>query len=85
MNDTKLAIANRPLIPLRLPQNGGAKNARLALIRTVVYANFYQWTPDNIVDGYLFLYRRHDVSFTKYKVADLLGVSLPTIRQYVDG
>lgn len=85
MNDTKLAIANRPLIPLRLPQNGGAKNARLALIRTVVYANFYQWTPDNIVDGYLFLYRRNDVSFTKYKVADLLGVSLPTIRQYVDG
>ena len=31
-----------PIVPLRLPRKGGAKNARLSLIKTAIYAYYYQ-------------------------------------------
>ena len=81
-----LSICN-PIVPLRFPcDQGGAKNARLALIRTVIYAYYYQWVPDDgLVDGYLFLNRRNDKAFSKYQVAAILGRDYETLCLHTYG
>lgn len=72
-----------PIVPLRLPCKGGAKNARLALIKAAICAYYYQWVPDDgIACGFLILDRRHDIPFTKYKLATILGSDYKTICQY---
>lgn len=81
-NKSQISLAVNPIVPLRLPCKGGAKNARLALIRTTIYAYYYQWVPDDgIACGFLIL-DRNSIPFTKYKLAKMLGRSLPAIRQY---
>ena len=81
-NKSQISLAVNPIVPLRLPCKGGAKNARLSLIKTAIYAYYYQWVPDDgIACGFLIL-DRNDIPFTKYKVATILGRSLPAIRQY---
>lgn len=81
MHQNSLAV--NPIVPLRLPYKGGAKNARLALIKAVIYAYYYQWVPDDgVACGFLILDRRHDIPFTKYKLATILGSDYKTICQY---
>lgn len=81
-NKSQISLTVNPIVPLRLPCKGGAKNARLALIKAVIYAYYYQWVPDDgFISSFLIL-DRNNVPFTKYKVATILGRSLPTIRQY---
>lgn len=41
-NKSQISLTVNPIVPLRLPRKGGAKNARLALIKTVIYAYYYQ-------------------------------------------
>lgn len=80
-HQTSLAV--NPIVPLRLPCKSGAKNARLALIKAVIYAYYYQWVPDDgVACGFLILDRRHDVPFTKYNVAAILESDYKTICQY---
>ena len=72
-----------PIVPLRLPRKGGAKNARLALIKAVVYAYYYQWVPDDgVACGFLILDRNNSVPFTRYKLAAILDMNYETICQY---
>ena len=81
MYTTSLAV--NPIVPLRFPRESGAKNARLALIKAVIHAYYYQWVPDDgIACGFLILDRRHDIPFTKYNVAAILGSDYKTICQY---
>ena len=82
-NKSQISLAVNPIVPLRFPRESGAKNARWSLIKAVVYAYYYQWVPDDgIACGFLII-DRNDTPFTKYKVATILGRSLPTIRQYI--
>ena len=79
----QISLAVNPIVPLRFPRESGAKNARSSLIKAVIYAYYYQWVPDEgLISSFLIL-DRNDTPFTKYKVATILGRSLPTIRQYI--
>ena len=79
------SLAVNPIVPLRLPCKGGAKNARLALIKAVIYAYYYQWVPDDgVACGFLIL-DRNNVPFTRYHLAAILGMNYETICQYTEG
>lgn len=68
-----------PIVPLRLPRKGGAKNARLSLIKTAIYAYYYQWVPDDgVACGFLIL-DRNNISFSRYKLAAILGMNYETL------
>ena len=41
-NKSQKSLSVNPIVPLRLPSKGGAKNARLALIKAVIHAYYYQ-------------------------------------------
>lgn len=80
---SQISFAVNPIVPLRLPHKGGAKNARLALIKAIIYAYYYQWVPDDgVACGFIILDRRHDTPFTKYNVAAILESDYKTICQY---
>ena len=68
-----------PIVPLRFPRESGAKNARLALIKAVIYAYYYQWVPDDgVACGFLIL-DRNNISFSRYKLAAILGMNYETL------
>ena len=76
------SLSVNPIVPLRLPCKGGAKNARLALIKAVIYAYYYQWVPDDgLISSFLIL-DRNNISFSRYKLAAILGMNYETICQY---
>lgn len=82
MHQISLSADLNPIVPLRLPCKGGAKNARLALIKAVIYAYYYQWVPDDgVACGFLIL-DRNNTPFTKYKLMMILDSDYKTICQY---
>lgn len=84
-NKSQKSLSVNPIVPLMLPCKGGAKNARLALIKTVIYAYYYQWVPDDgIACGFLIL-DRNNIPFSRYKLAAILGMNYETICQYTEG
>ena len=73
------SLAVNPIVPLRLPCKGGAKNARLALIKTAIYAYYYQWAPDDgLISSFLIL-DRNNIPFSRYKLAAILGMNYETL------
>lgn len=81
-NKSQKSLSVNPIVPLRLPCKGGAKNARLSLIKAVIYAYYYQLVPDDgVACGFLIL-DRNDISFSRYKLAAILGMNYETICQY---
>lgn len=82
-NKSQKSLSVNPIVPLRLPCKGGAKNARLSLIKTVIYAYYYQWVPDDgVACGFLILDRNNSVPFSRYKLASILDMNYETICQY---
>lgn len=82
MHQISLADVCNPIVPLRFPRESGAKNARLALIKAVIYAYYYQWVPDDgLISSFLIL-DRNNTPFTKYNVAAILDSDYKTICQY---
>ena len=74
------SLAVNPIVPLRLPCKGGAQNARKSLIKTAIYAYYYQWVPDDgLISSFLILDRRHDIPFSRYKLAAILGMNYETL------
>ena len=84
MHQISLADVCNPIVPLRFPRESGAKNARLALIKAVIYAYYYQWVPDDgLISSFLIL-DRNNTPFTKYNVAAILDSDYKTICQYTN-
>ena len=78
-NKSQKSLSVNPIVPLMLPSKGGAKNARLALIKTVIYAYYYQWVPDDgVACGFLIL-DRNNIPFSRYKLAAILGMNYETL------
>lgn len=73
------SLSVNPIVPLRLPRTGGAQNARLSLIKTAIYAYYYQWVPDDgLISSFLIL-DRNNISFSRYKLAAILGMNYETL------
>ena len=78
-NKSQKSLSVNPIVPLMLPRKGSAKNARLALIKTVIYAYYYQWVPDDgLISSFLIL-DRNNISFSRYKLAAILGMNYETL------
>lgn len=78
-NKSQKSLSVNPIVPLMLPRKGGAKNARLSLIKTVIYAYYYQWVPDDgLISSFLIL-DRNNISFSRYKLAAILGMNYETL------
>lgn len=76
---SKKSLDVNPIVPLRLPHKGGAKNARLSLIKTAIYAYYYQWVPDDgLISSFLIL-DRNNIPFSRYKLAAILGMNYETL------
>ena len=76
------SLSVSPIVPLRLPSKGGAQNARSSLIKTAIYAYYYQWVPDDgLISSFLIL-DRNNIPFSRYKLAAILGMNYETICQY---
>ena len=79
------SLSVNPIVPLRLPCKGGAQNARSSLIKTAIYAYYYQWVPDDgLISSFLIL-DRNNIPFSRYKLAAILGMNYETICQYTEG
>lgn len=72
-------LAVNPVVPLRLPRKGGAKNARLSLIKTAICAYYYQWVPDDGLISSFLIFDRNNIPFSRYKLAAILGMNYETL------
>ena len=79
------SLSVSPIVPLRLPSKGGAQNARSSLIKTAIYAYYYQWVPDDgLISSFLIL-DRNNIPFSRYKLAAILGMNYETLCLHTHG
>ena len=84
-NKNQKSLPVNPIVPLRLPSKGGAQNARQSLIKTAIYAYYYQWVPDDgLISSFLIL-DRNNISFSRYKLAAILGMNYETLCLHTYG